>query len=226
MAVLSVGTSGSGKSHFVGSFPDLLVLSSDQGGATLSRIKPQPRILRFTMGDHVSDIGTWLLDAYEQDAPPFDRPTQTIAVETMTSMSTLMEFEVCMYPPDKKTREGNQLFLSDYNLIKNRLIRLVLQLLSIPVNIIVTVQPETETTDGDVFREIPSVTGHKTGPKLPEHFDVVIYHKHLSQKNKFVGYVKPLALFPFSRVRKPGGLGDFAGVIENPSHKRLVELLK
>ena len=207
MTVLTCGKNGVGKTHLFGTFPgQRLWINIDQGTRTVRNLH-DPKI------DIIGYKDVWMrvlrvLWAIAEGDPPFDKlDIHTVIIDCLTRLSTMMEIEIIDNPPDGKER-NETLYLSDYNLIKNRVVKLINTVKSIPnLNLacIMNVMPEVDQEYGSVDR--PAMSGNKIGPEIPNYFDYVLY-MHREKDGTFWTNVAPTKRFPWARVRYPGGLPE------------------
>lgn len=221
MTVLACGKNGTGKTHLAGTFPaPRLWLNIDRGTRTVRNLH-DPKI------DIVGYKNVWMrllkvLWAIAEKDPPFNKmQPKTIIIDCLTRLSTMMEIEIIDNPPDGKER-NETLFLSDYNLIKNRVVKLVNTVKSIVgANLVavMNVMPEVDGEYGSVDR--PAMSGNKIGPEIPNYFDYVLY-MHREKDGTFWSNVAPTKRFPWARIRYPGGIPeDFPRSLEGLDYATL-----
>lgn len=225
-SLLLVGKSGTGKTHIAGSYPNPFFINTDRGTLTVSH-KHFPKV-DVRPGDPVYEMVLKLVLALADNEPPFDKlKIDTVVFDDMSRFCTLMEQEVIDNPPDGKQRD-EVLWISDYNLIKNRLIGLLNRFRDLDKYVvgITGLTFEKDDMSGELIENC-DMTGRKFGPILPHYFDIVL----LCSRNKegaFITKTRPTRYFAGCKFRRPGGI-DVDTVpeeIEDLDFKGIMGLLK
>lgn len=225
-SLLLVGPSGVGKTHVAGTFPNPFFINTDRGTLTVAD-KHWPKI-DVRPGDSVYSLTMNLVMAMADGVKPFNKlDVETVVFDDLSRFCTLMEMEIIADPPDGKDRE-EVLWISDYNLIKNRLIGLLNRFRDLDMYVVgisgLVFEKDDQTGE---LQEFCDMTGRKIGPILPHYFDIVMPLQRDKEGN-FIGKTRPTRNFKGAKFRRPGGF-EAASVpeeIENPTFKSIMGLMK
>lgn len=232
---LLVGRSGTGKTHFSGSFPKPFFINTDKGMATLmDKNIPFVTIERMTednrndenaltswkdVWDVVQGFKTKSGAIYEELKKAGYIP-ETIVLDSISSLSDLLEVEVIVNPPDKKDR-SDTLFLSDYNIIQRRLYSILDALRELDTHVVATAGIDLSQDEVGRMLENPAATGNKLGPRIPHFFDEVYYHSY-DDKAK-VWRLTPIQTSRFPHAKSRLGL-EFQP-IDNPTFEKVTKAM-
>lgn len=223
--ILSCGRAKTGKTYFAGTWPSPLIINTDKGTRTLSSMHiPTINILHGEAAWRIMLNIIRNLDAkegeYWEALAKAKYVPQTIVLDSVSALSSLMEIELLQDPPEganRKNKEGG-LQLQDYNCIQNRLYGILRQMAELPYNIIVTASTDYLVNDADGrLYENPSVSGNKAGPQIPHFFDDVYYHSYDRTTSKWI--LDPQQSLRFNHA---GSRGHIPLVpVENPTYQKL-----
>ena len=223
--ILLCGRAKTGKTYFAGTWPSPLFINTDKGMKTLSKDHvPSIDILHGEqawriMRKIIENLGEREGDYWEALVAAKYEP-KTIVLDSLTSLSSLMEIEILSFPPEgenRKNRDGG-LQLQDYNCIQNRLYGILRQLAELPYNIIVTASTDylVDDSDGRLY-ENPSVSGNKAGPQIPHFFDDVYYFSYDRKTSKWI--LDPQQSLRFNHAGSRGLIP--LEQVENPTYQKL-----
>ena len=230
VSALLCGRSKAGKTKFACSFPKPFVINTDKGLATvkkenvpfyqIERMTPENKSDKSVLKSWV-DVHKILHDLKYQEGPYWEPLAEagympeTIVLDSVSSLSDLLEAEIIADPPNEKDR-NDALQLQDYNIIQRRLFSILDLGRELPYNWICTVGIDMDKDDLGKMIENPSATGSKLGPKIPHFFDEVYYHFYDKEKGKWVLSPLQTRYFPHSGSRHY--LGE---MIENPLYSKV-----
>ena len=205
-STLLAGPSGSGKTTLASTWPKPLVIDTDHGLRSI--VNKDARVIELKAGDRAYSTVLDVIGALRDGASAFsgnNRP-KTLIVDSLTALSTLMEIEIITYPPDGKDRQET-LFLSDYNLIKQRLmLALIRQMLDLKdIYVVATCGLVFQTDDLGRLIEVPAMTGQKIGPVISHEFDAVARMAH-TKEGEHLAVFKPTSRFEYAKMRIAGGV--------------------
>jgi hypothetical protein len=222
--ILLCGKPKKGKTHFIGTCPKPFIIDTDHGTLSIAQKHiPRYKLYRhkFESGDQsYMTVNNIIADLREKRGPVWEALEQakyvpeTIALDSASALSDLMEVGIVNHPPNGKDRDGITLTLPDYNIIQRRLFGIIDNLKSLPYMVVVTMGIDVELDEFNRLIESPSATGRKLGPKLPHFFDDIFKCDY--DEKKEVWTMSPVATKQFEHAGTRNE-GIPLKVYENPS---------
>lgn len=223
--ILLCGRAKTGKTYFAGTWPSPLFINTDKGMKTLASShipsidilqgEPAWRIMRRILENLEEREGEYWEALLKAKYEP-----KTIVLDSVSSLSSLMEIELLNDPPEgagRKNPDGG-LQIQDYNCIQNRLYGLLRQMAELHYNIIVTSSTDYLIDEGNGrLYENPSVSGNKAGPQIPHFFDDVYYHSYSTDTKKWI--LNPQQTIRFNHAGSRGHIP--LEIVENPTYQKL-----
>lgn len=199
---LLVGPSGAGKTHLCGTFPSPYIVDCDKGLATL-RDKHLPffTIEAYTKAYHVV---LEIMKAVKMQAAPFDSlKVETLVVDSLTSLSDLMELELVKYPREASAEANKEVMsLPDFRVHRRRILNLVRYAQDLPVHVLFTANLKTDKDEitGSLI-QVPSVAGAQLPTEMTALFDEVYYMEYDSKEQEYNLYTKGFRWFKQGKTR-------------------------
>lgn len=164
--ILVMGLSGAGKTTFLATMKNALILQvEDQGIHSIRAMNPEADVIHVESWDHLSSVFGWILKEIKADRFPYE----AICLDSIHDAQGLLEKKMMGGSKDKirMTRD-------EYGLLASRTMQLLDVLKRLPRHVIVSTMAE-EFQDGDELKVRPGGVG-KAGPsKFAYHFNVVAY---------------------------------------------------
>jgi len=210
--MLITGFPKTGKTHLAGTAPNTFWLNIDLGTRTVSHLH-RPKIDTF-MGDPAYQMTLMTANSLLAGVEPFGKQIpekiETVVIDDLSRLCTLMEEEIVANPPEitGDNLRKETLFLSDYNLIKRRIARIVNSFKRLNLNVVMIADllwQKDERLGETVL--VPDFSGNKIGPIVPHYFDMVI-RMYEDKHGNFCCQIRGSDRFPYAGVRIPGGLPE------------------
>ena len=225
------GISKSGRTRFAGSFEDPIFMDLDYGLETVKDMEcPVVRFDRPTKTNNwkTSKVLAKILKQLRDKEGDFADLTpypKTLVIDSGTALSYHFEEEVRFYESEGKSPRGDGLYLGDYNIIQNRLMRLIdlsKQLTEfMHVVWIFNIELHKDETQGGMFWS-PAVTGQKFSPQIPHFFNEVYFTKFDVETDNYILINKPFKKFPYAGTKNDKLRKAFPdGKIIDPSYSKL-----
>jgi hypothetical protein len=221
--ILTYGEMGSGKTHFLGTWPGLFVLDYDAGGLTLRKQRIHGRSIPILASRGVVRKTFDILDAAIAERPPFDDPSiETIGLDTITDFSNMAVEDFLLQA--NKDPLFTKASYDEYGKLKTNCIELGRRLkrLSVKYNIVVSAKVKLEKDEAlGMFVGNPNLVG-AYADLIGGDFDEVYFLADESKKDvpKYAAYTGHYLFYSAkSRLGLPYR-------IENPTYAKLVELSK
>ena len=184
--VLVYGESGSGKTTFASTFPNVLFIDSDRGGRTLKQ-KHIPFIpLVRERGVYKKLIQS--LIKLKTEPTVGDYKLETLVIDGITSLAEIFLYEIMRFP-DKPGRKPKDPLIEkpdwdDYSMLGSRLLMLHVQLADMPFNVVVTGLPmlEKDEVTGGFIGKVNVIGGFRNS--IAKHYDEVYFLTMQSNRNE------------------------------------------
>lgn len=199
---LLIGPSGAGKTRLAGAFPNPFVINCDKGLATLR----QKHIPYYTIEPYTKahTIVLEIMKACKLGTAPFDSlKVETLVIDSLTSLSDLMELELVKFPREASGEANKEVMsLPDFRVHRRRVLNLVRYAQDLPVNVVFTANLKTDKDEitGSLI-QVPSVAGAQLPTEMPALFDEVYYMERDSKEQEYCLYTKSFRWFKEGKTR-------------------------
>lgn len=223
LRVLAYGDSGSGKTHFIGTFPKVFIINTDEGLLTL---KDAPTFRGVTIGPKDPAFSwTWdILQQIKARKGPFSSEgpygdTQTLAIDSITKLSKYL-LDESMRARAKNPLEDKAEF-DDWGRLRSRLENIGRMLQSLDMNVVITAIAQIEKNDvtGD-FVGGPMVDG-RYRDLIAADFDESYYLECAGGKEPT--YRAHFRKYKWFNAKSRLGLRE---IMEDPSYEKIAKLAK
>lgn len=223
--ILLYGDSGAGKTHFLGTSPNPIVLDSDRGGRTLKDLKipfiPIERKADYKVFKRVMDV----LQTVKTNSPPINDITparETLCIDSLTSLADAILVDVMIHPSSRKQTpldpDSTRAEWFHYLMVQNRLKSIMRFCQDLGMNVICTAGTKLERDDVlGTFVGKPNIVGGYRD-LVAYDFDEVYYLSVEGSGNAPKFYLYTNSYRYFEAKSREGGLPY---KIENPSWSKL-----
>ena len=225
-SIMLAGDTKSGRTLFSSTFPDPCFVDYNKGLTTLKDLELPVVSMDYPTKEnkqHPNKILQALFRAIKYKTEPFDNyAPKTIIIDSGSDLCRYMEDEVRLYEPSGNTPRGDGLYIGDYNIIQNRLLRLINTSKGLPLEVVWIFNITTEMDEDRKARfHRPDITGNKKVNALMTLFDEIYYLERDNKRNVTL-YFNPLKHFPYCGTKSNELIERFPnGVVKDPTYDKM-----